>query len=362
MKFNLNRKHGDVVLLISAGLCLALSLLCAGLARGQDTLRVTRGRTLLYQTVLVPETVTVTRVDTVRVPVPCPPAADTIFRAAYVSAIDTKLGTAAATQELDYLRQEGFNHVDLYGLGGVLGSASKEAQLAAWIKSAHARGLTVGATGGSGSSWTSRAAYNRARRDPAERFDALNLEYEYWNADSTPAALLAAWAKDSAYLVQLDTTARNLGLRGWTQYVGWYPAPLQARAPALLSARTSYHLVHYYRVRPEAAYGRYRLDSLEGVGARTRTPQRVRALFSAEPDFMQAYFRTASPDSAWRAWRAQVAAFGYRWLIFDGYQIFTTDYLRAARPLRSTTPAARLAVPAPVLPTTDAHRRTAVER
>lgn len=356
--------RGSTTLLLAAALCLALSLLCAWRAAAQDTLRITRGRTLLYQTVLFPDTVTVVRVDTVRVPVPCSPAADTTFRAAYVSAIDGKLGTPAAAQELDYLRQENFNHVDLYGLGGVLGSATREAQLAAWIKAAHAQGVTVGATGGSGSSWTARAAYNRSRRDAAERFDAFNLEYEYWNADSTPAALLAAWAKDSAYLVQLDTTARNLGLRGWCQYVGWYPAPLQRRAPTLLAARTSYQLVHYYRARPEAGYGKYRLDSLERVAAARGVPLRVRPIFSAEPDFMQAWFRTASVDSAFRAWRAQVLIWNYRWLLFDGYQVFTTDFLRVARPLRSTTPTLRMAAPSvPFLnETSPAHRRTAVER
>lgn len=350
--------RGSAEVLLAALLCLGLALLCAGRATSQDTLRVLRGRTVLYQTVLVPETVTVTVRDTVRVPVPCP-SADTIFRAAYVSGMDAKLGTPAALAELDYARQEGFTYLDLYGLGGVLGNATKEAQLAAWIKEAHARGVQVGATGGSGSSWTSRAKYNRSRRDPAERFDGFNLEYEYWN-DSD---VVAGFARDSAYLVQMDTTARNLQLRGWCQYVGWYPAPLQRRAPELLLARTTYQLLHYYRSRPEAAYGKVRLDSLEALAARRRTPARVRALFSAEPAFMQTYFRTASVDSAWRAWRAQVLAYGYRWLIFDGYEVFTTDHLRVARPLRAPAAARRVEPFPPFNPATaPTHLRTAAEQ
>lgn len=334
--------RGFNALLIAAGLCLALFLISSFASNAQDTVRLLVNGALRYEIVLPPDTVV--KRDTIYLSQPCPAVKDTIFRGLYVSDLGGKLGTSRSAEVLQYAKQEGFNYLDVYGLGSVIGSSSKEAQLAAWIRSASAQGVRVGATGGSGTSWADRARYNRSRYSPKERFSGFNLEYEYWRADSNQASLLATWAKDSAYLVQMDTTGKNLELDGWTQYVGWYPSPLQARAPALLQARTTYHLIHYYRSKPEAAYGKHRLDSIEALGARLKKQQIVRPIFSAEPaPFMQTWFRTASPDSAWKSWLAQLRTFNYKWIVSDGYQVFHDDFLRVARPLRAVNAAARSA-------------------
>lgn len=307
------------------------------LSYAQDTVKVFRNSTKVYELVVQPtvirdtiirrDTITVFKCDTVK------PNTDTLYRGLYVGSFDTKLGTTAATDLLNYCKQLKFNAISFYGLGNILGNSTKESQLAAFNKQARQQGIRLlEAVRGSGSSFSgSTATYNRSRTDSLEKFNSLNLEYEFWNEPNVGNA----WVTDSGYVATMRSTAIQLGIRSYTQYIGWFPSPTQQRAPSFLSRSTTHLLVHYYQSTPNASYGKYRLDSLNNIAKRGNYKVIVRPIFSAEPTFMQNWFKTATPDSAFNIWYNQFKSYNYSNLVSDGYQIFTDDFLRVSIPLKS---------------------------
>jgi hypothetical protein len=321
---------------------LLLTLLVSSLfSFSQDSVKVFHNSVKTYELIIQPtvirdtvkiivhDTLVVYKCDTIK------PVIDTLYRGLYVGSFDTKLGTTAATDLLNYCKQLKFNGLSFYGLGNILGNSTKESQLASFNKSARAQGIkTIEAVRGTGSSFSgSTATYNRSRTDTNERFTSFNLEYEFWNQSN----ISSAWVTDSGYVVTMKSTAQQLGLKSYTQYVGWFPSPVEQRSPKFLSTSTTHLLVHYYRTTPDAAYGKYRLDSLNAIAKRGNYKVLVRPIFSAEPAFMQNWFKTATPDSAFKSWYSQFKTYNYSNLVSDGYQIFTDDFLRVSIPLKSTS-------------------------
>ncbi|HON92821.1 MAG TPA: hypothetical protein PKZ07_14735 [Sedimentisphaerales bacterium] len=260
---------------------------------------------------------------------------DTLYRGLYVAKWNTKVGDAVReTMLLDYCKRLGFNTLSFYDLGSILGTSTGNNKQAAFNRKCDSLGIRCEAVRGSATDFSQTTrSFMLGRYNPAERFDGFNIEYEFWRVTDRNAG----WVQDSLIVVAMNTVANQTLVRDRTQYIGWFDAPVQRRAPEYLAKNTTHLLVHYYRTKVEAVYGKYRLDSLDKIGV----PVLIRPIFSAEPDFMQNLFRTVTPDSAFRLWHAQFKAFGYKNLVSDGYQIFSDDFLMVS--IAPAMPAARLA-------------------
>lgn len=323
-----------------------------------DTITVTKNSVKVYQYIspaAVHDTVYVAVHDTVKIPCDTvkPVQKDTIWRGLYINGTNSIAGNKTKEDALvSDLKRWKFNSIHLYSIDG-----SNDAALTSlFIRIRKETFVTdITATASSGTTFTgTRTTWNRNHVDSAD-YDGWNLEYEPWNATD----VTSAWASNIQYLVQMksgipSTVDRIADYFGW-----WTKAPMTTQTPDTLVKYLSYLLVHDYRTAPDFAYMKGRCDDLNNAAKKRGVILLLRAIFSAEPTFMQDYLKTHTLDQAYAVLLAAFNAVGYTNIKLDGYLVFHLDFLRVSQPAPSTARSANVFAPDFINETTKSHLKTA---
>ncbi len=229
------------------------------------------------------------------------------LRSMYVNDFSSILGDSSAEDNLlSYAQSNNIETLLLYDLHIVnanynLSNPATNSILADFISKAKTSYgiVNVGATSENGNSFTNVInTYNNSRSDPNEKFDIYNLEFEFWNPNSTdpgeyyctryltPNGLPCT--NDGAFQFFMSTlqTMRNLASNNShpitvEAYVGW---PTEEQA-AIIGANLDRVLVHAYISDPNTAFS-YAKDRL--IDFANGNPELdVSIIFSSEPEFMQ---------------------------------------------------------------------------
>jgi len=360
----------------------AFLLFCfvVGQAKGQS---VTKSRFIFFGKCtttekIIRDTVLITKTDTVRVLLPADTTAilakyckrdtivdiptepkDTLFRALYLNGFANIVGNKQYEEALLFdLQRWKFNATYAYSLSSILGT-SKEPALADLHKRMRAIGIKeIGAARGNSASCTGAATtFNKKYPDESD-FDTWNLEFEPWNAypmatspywtidkdkasstTSTTESRGLAWNVNKQYLNEMKAGKANGQVEYSVDYFGWFKEPFVTDAPKVLVSLTDYLIVHMYYSEPTFSRSKSRCDELNAQAKLQNKTVKFRPIFSAEPDFMQGYYKKNSIDQAFFVWHKDFKAQNYSNLISDGYVIFALDFLRVAQP--GVTPLAR---------------------
>lgn len=170
--------------------------------------------------------------------------------------------------------------------------------------------ISIGATGENGNFFTDVIdAYNNSRTEASERFDIYNLEFEYWNDDSSepggyycttylepnglPCNVNEAFQFYISILQKIDTLANNNSHPITTEaYVGW---PTAGQADTI-GANLDRLRLHAYVSDPTTAYN-FSRDRLINF-ANGNPNLDVSTIFSSEPNFMKTWLENNSMISA----------------------------------------------------------------
>lgn len=282
-------------------------------------------------TVIVPQTVynvkDSTYVVNYRKPCTILPPSDTIWRAIYINSVNSIVGVPVREQAcIDYCKLKKFTSAHYYSV-----ALADKVKLAKFNVRMHTEaGITeITPTGGSSSTFTgSYTAFNQANV-PLARFDAWNLEFESWNA----ANIYVASAENKAILQQMKAGMTAGKVTQMTDYFGWMTkAPLTTEAPAFLVDNCTYGLFHDYRPAPDWSYLQGRFDQMEVAAKQKGKIFSIAVIFSAEPDFMQAWLKTHTLDEAFAIIAQGFRARNYKNVKLKGYIVFHLDFLRVSQP------------------------------
>lgn len=272
------------------------------------------------------------------------------YAGTYVDKFDLIVGRASAEDSLlNWASAQGFNTLTLYSLNTVLTTTSLASKLPDFIAKSHSRGFLVTAVCGGQTSLDRIHLYNSNQTDLNKRFNAYNLELEWWNG-------AASFATYSQVLSSMRAKAKALSPALAAEvYIGWLKPVDSALAQAdTLVKYCDRILVHDYRLAPDFNYMKDRLTKI-GTQAQIRGKvQSVIVLYSSEKkswgasnDFMGNYYwingqnRTFQQSyneivSQFNAYRAAAptspSTLPKYWVEFNGYQIFTKRYSQIARP------------------------------
>lgn len=264
---------------------------------------------------------------------------DTLYRGLYLNGFKNIVGNKMYEDALCYdLKFWKINAVHEYNLGDILGTSKEPALAKLHIRMRKESGIKeiMAARGNSSSCLGAATTFNKNNSDSAD-FDGWNLEYEAYNADD----IAAAWATNKVYLTEMKAGKTNGQVEKSVQYFGWWTkAPMTVEAPKTLVALTDYFIIHDYTSAPSFSYTRARCNDLNRECQAVGKKGIFRPLFSAEPAFMQTYYKTHSLDEAYFEWKKGFDAMNYSNLTSDGYVVFALDFLRVAQP--SSTPMARM--------------------
>ena len=225
----------------------------------------------------------------------------------YVNDFASILGNSVAENNLlSYSQSNGIETLLLYELHIVnanynLSNPTTNSILADFISKAKTMYgiVNVGATSENGNSFTNVIdAYNNSRNDANEKFDIYNLEFEFWNPNSTdpgeyycttyltPNGLPCT--NDGAFQFFMSTlqTMRNLASNNShpitvEAYVGW---PTQAQA-VTIGANLDRVLLHAYVSDPNTAFSYAENRIIDFANGNPGLD--VSIIFSSEPEFMQ---------------------------------------------------------------------------
>lgn len=303
-------------------------LLLAGVASAQihDTTVVVSHDS----TYTVRVTVTVTHDSTYKVGSPV----DSIWRGVYISGLSSIAGTKAKEDiVINGLLKYKFKHTFFYSIDG-----ANDANVTKFFTRIRKEtGADIGATASSANTFiNTRLKWNAQHGDSAD-YNAFNFEYEPWNATD----VASAWATNITYLQQTRKALTGLPVL-LTDYFGWWTkSTMVTQTPDTLVKYLDYELIHDYRTTPDWSYMRSRCNDLNQSGIEQGKITTVRAIFSAEPAFLQTWLKTHKIDEAYAIIKAQFDAMHYTNLKMDGYLVFTLDFLLISQ----SPPNARLSAP-----------------
>ncbi len=191
----------------------------------------------------------------------------------------------------------------------------------------------IGASFGSEPAFDNVISFNDRH---AEKFDVLNLEYEYWNNDPKD------FERFKAILEHMRAVSQPTGLRV-EAYIGWPASEKEARE---IADRVDRLLVHAYRNSPVDTYD-YTRTRLSWF-ARPERPLDVSPIFSAEDGFMGPWLAThpmseaeslysASFEAEAGEWRYGVALLGFQYFTYTGFPGAATPVVRITNPTRAPT-------------------------
>ncbi len=276
-------------------------------------------------------------------------------RGLYVDDFHNILGnTAKENAVLAYAQAKNFNYLALYELHYFdFNNATHRANLASFIRRAKTTyGITqVAATGEIASFFRDRilAQYQATRTDPLEKFDVLNLEFEFWSPVFTdaggyycttylqpnglPCNRTGAFSFYMTQLTQLKQLCTTNNLICETEF-GWFTAA-EAAQFVPLSDRI---LVHAYVptawVNSDAAtFYNYTKDRLSYIAAAASasSPKPTMVILSSEPEFCGPWLNATTPlrapqaafdlyktsyDAETATWRENLSQVGYQWFTY----------------------------------------------
>ena len=262
------------------------------------------------------------------------------IRGFYLSGIGTWLGnTTKENAILSYAQGNGYNYINFYDLGSINWSSTTEKnQLASFMSRGRTQYgiLQFGAIVEVYSYFLNNILpYNKSRNSSNEKFDVINLEFEFWVRSSISSSYCSKFLSPNGYSCDtagafkfawkqfklIDSACAALGLISEV-YLGW-PNKGQIQKLASIADRI---LLHAYRPTDSDvySYSKDRLINIAGVGA----GKKVIPLFSGEPDFMgpwlnthpisrpyQTYARDLAAETA--SFKNNISLQGYHWFKYD---------------------------------------------
>lgn len=249
---------------------------------------------------------------------------DSIWRGVYITPLNKIVGVKASEDiVINGLTKYKFKHTFFYNIDG----ANDAATTKFFARIRKEAGADIGATASSANTFiNTRLKWNSQHGDSAD-YNAFNYEFEAWNATD----VASAWATNVTYLQQTRAALKGLPVL-LTQYYGWWTkAPMITQTPDTLVKYLDYDLIHDYRTAPDWSYMRARCNDLNQSGIEQHKTTVVRAIFSAEPAFMQTWLKTHTLDEAYSIIKTQFDAMHYTNLRMDGYLVFTLDFILASQ-------------------------------
>lgn len=255
---------------------------------------------------------------------------DSVWKGCYVSGLKSIAGVKSSEDKLiAALNKGGFTACHFYGIDGA-NSVAVDPLFKRIRKETKVK--EIGATASSGSTFAgARSSWNATHADSAD-YNAFNLEFEPWRAVANNSTVAVEWGKNVTYLQQMSKLYTT-SMKYVTDYYGWWTdAPMTTQTPDTLVKYLSYSLIHDYRAAPEWSYMQTRCNDLNAAAKRQGKVVTVRAIFSAEPAFMQTWLKTHSLDEAYSIILTAFKAEKYSNLKMDGYMVFTIDFWLASQP------------------------------
>jgi hypothetical protein len=265
------------------------------------------------------------------------------IRGFYLQDVGDWLGNTADENEiLDYAQGNGFNYILFYDLGDInWNSATEMNMLGAFMRKARTQYGIVqigGVVEYSGYVTQKLIPYNNSRQDPLEKFNVINLEFEFWVSSNVtyycnkflqsagfPCTQEGAWDFAWREFKIIDDICASNGMMSEV-YLGWpdqdQMQDLTSRADRiLLSAyRPSDADIYLYSVR-RMEY----IASTPGVNSTN-----ILTLMSAEPDFMGPWLNTHAQTQPYQTMNAALSAETRSFrneIDLEGYQWFTYKYM-----------------------------------
>ncbi|MGV3507887.1 MAG: hypothetical protein ACO1N7_01260 [Sphingobacteriaceae bacterium] len=262
-----------------------------------------------------------------------PPIINDQYRGLYIDSVSYILGdTLKEYNLLRWCQRHQINSLSYYDLKRVM-TTGKAGHLASFLKLARSNYGIKENTAIVGSEVFVNSyldTFNRSKPDTLQRFNAINLEREWWNHHGsfesyvTVLGKLNRWAKAQNPAVLTE------------EYIGWFKNPKGQElnmANALLK-NSDRILLHAYQEHLTFNYVLSRLSYLGRAAESQNKVFPVVIIFSAEPKFMASYFKKHSFKEAY-----QIIVKGYENTSFPGknnikligYQLFDYSYMKAAR-------------------------------
>lgn len=261
----------------------------------------------------------------------------------YLQDIGNWLGIASDENDiLSYAQGNGFNYILIYDLGDINWSSTTEKnQLAAFIRKAKTQYGIIqvgGVVEYSGYVTQKILPYNDSRIDPLERFNVINLEFEFWvssnvsyyctkflQAAGFPCSQTGAWDFAWREFKLIDDICASNGMMSEI-YLGWPDQPQMQS----LASRADRILLSAYRPTDADVY-LYSVHRMEYIAS---TPgintANVLTLMSAEPAFMGSWLNSHPQTQPYQTMDAALSAEtrSFKQAIdLQGYQWFTYKYL-----------------------------------
>lgn len=254
------------------------------------------------------------------------------YRGLYIDSVSYIIGdTLKENNLLRWCKRHKINSLSYYDLKRVM-TTGKASHLASFLKLARTTYGIKENTAIVGSEVFINSyldTFNRSKPDTLQRFNAINLEREWWNNHGNFESYIAI-------LKKLNLWARKQQPAVLTEeYIGWFKNP---RGQELYMANellknSDRVLVHAYQ---EHLSFNYVLSRLSYLGKAAQSQNKlfpVVIIFSAEPKFMGNYFNKHNIEDAY-----QIIVKGYENASFPGknnikligYQLFDYSYMKAA--------------------------------
>ncbi len=264
------------------------------------------------------------------------------IRGFYLQDVGDWIGNSTKENDiLNYAQGNGFNYILFYDLGDINWSSSSEKnQLAAFIRKAKTQ-YGILQVGGvveySGYVTQNILPYNNGRSSSLEKFDVINLEFEFWVSSSISSSYCSkfltsagfactkagAWSFAWREFKLIDNIcAANGMISEW--YLGW-PDLAQMQQ---IASRADRILLSAYRPSDSDiyTYSKGRMKDIASIGGTTK----VLTLLSAQSSFMGPWLSTHPQTRPFQTLKAgldaETASFANN-IDLQGYQWFTYKYL-----------------------------------
>jgi len=263
------------------------------------------------------------------------------IRGFYLQDVGDWLGnTTEENNILTYAQGNGFNYILFYDLGDINWNSSTEKnQLANFINKARTQYGIVqigGVVEYAGYASDKLIPYNNSRSSSLDKFDVINLEFEFWIPSSIsyycnkflssagfPCTQAGMWNFAWREFKAIDDICANNGMVSEI-YIGW-PSASQIQQ---LASRADRILLSAYRPTDSDiyVYSEQRMRDIGIIGGVTK----ILTLMSAEPDFMGPWLNSHSQAQPYQTMESglisETESFKQH-INLIGYQWFTYKYL-----------------------------------
>ncbi len=263
-------------------------------------------------------------------------------RGFYLQDVGDWLGNTSEENEiLEYAQGNGFNYILFYDLGDInWNSTTEKNQLAAFMRKAKTTyGITQigGVVEYSGYLTQKLIPYNNSRTSSKEKFDVINLEFEFWVSSSISSSYCSKFLRAAGYTCDkagawqfawrefksIDDICAANGLIS-EFYLGWPDASQMAS----IASRADRILLSAYRPTDSDiyAYSRNRMKDIASIGGTTK----VITLLSSESSFMGPWLNSHPQTRPYQTMKsaltAETSSFKNN-ISLQGYHWFTYKHM-----------------------------------